>query len=458
MKFSRPLKPAKAILLAIEKHDAGSSSEAEVICRQILELDAKNFDALHLLGVIRSEARQHEDAIALFQQAIMQDSASAIARKYLGDAYRALDDIALARTCYQSAIDLNPDYAAAHSGLGVTYAIERQSSQAALSFRRAIDLAPDWAVPRFNLGLLLIEQADLQAAGRQFREAWLLDSETSSAFQCVDVVAKLVRSNAEYAGKLISQTPPPEILFSIIFCSIDDSKCAATIEMYERLFAGLQHEVIPIRDARSLAEAYNRGIASSQGDIVVFAHDDLEILAPDFAQRLHAHLCEFDVVGVVGATRLTGPTWGWAQYPFVRGWITHHAPNDESWFAAVIDPRPVADNIAVLDGVLIAARRAVLDEIAFDDKTFDGFHLYDIDWSYRASQAGFRLAAAGDLLVAHASRGAYDPNWQKYANDFCKKYRLEEVTPPPPAQLFEARFVNTNDVREFFSRLADIWA
>jgi len=40
------------------------------------------------------------------------------------------------------------------------------------------------------------------------------------------------------------------------------------------------YEIVAVRDARSLAEGYNRGVARSSGDIVILSHDDIEFLDP----------------------------------------------------------------------------------------------------------------------------------------------------------------------------------
>ena len=79
---------------------------------------------------------------------------------------------------------------------------------------------------------------------------------------------------------------------------------------YERRFAEHPLEMIGIHDARSLAEGYNRAAEKASGDILVFSHDDMELVTEDFASRLVAHLDHFDGVGIAGASSVTGPTWG----------------------------------------------------------------------------------------------------------------------------------------------------
>jgi tetratricopeptide (TPR) repeat protein len=457
MATSNSASPNNPLQLAVEHHQAGRLAEADAVCRQILRVRPSNFGALYLLGVMALHRGDYVEAIDLIRRAVATQPAVADAHSNLGDAYLGLGELGAAASSYRTAIELNAAHPDAHNGLGVILQKQHLYLEAASSFRRAVKLVPDWAQAHFNLGLALRDSGNLPDAIRELRSAWILDPGLDSAARvCVDTLTERVRAGARatFGSAGHSSLNAPSV--SIVYCSIDDRKSAAATELYGALFADHRHEIIPIRDARSLAEAYNRGVAASVGDVVVLSPDDIDILAPDFASRLLAHLSAFDVVGVIGATRMSGPSWSWSRHPYLRGWITHRPDADGEWRAAVVDPRPVAGNIVVLDGVFLAAHRAVLEKVAFDERIFDGFHLYDIDWSYRAAQAGFRLAAAGDLLVVHESVGRYDETWAEYADLFCDKYGIEDLPAPPPAQLFETMFRSPDEVRSYFACLADL--
>ena len=62
------------------------------------------------------------------------------------------------------------------------------------------------------------------------------------------------------------------------------------------------------------------------------------------------------------------------------------------------------------------------EALRFDEQCFDGFHLYDIDFTYRAHRAGFRLAVPLDLLLIHYSTGRYDIRWQAFNMRFLAKF------------------------------------
>lgn len=444
----------QAIQVAVEHHNAGRLGDAQSVYRQILAVDPTQFDALHLSGLAAHQLGNHADAIALIGRAIEQNGTVAAAHHHLGEAHRALGSGADAERCFKAAIAIDPACAEAHNSLGILYQSQGRIADAALSFERAVAARPSWGSAYFNLGLARKEQGQTKASIRTFFDGWSADGRSSeAASQCVVTLAAAVR--AGLAGPApITCLGPVDLSFSIVFCSIDDAKCEKTVALYEHLFAGVDHEIIAIRDARSLAEAYNRAGAQSRGDIVILSHDDIEVLANDFAARLAGCFDQVDVVGVIGAERIAGPRWSSCDHPHLSGWIAHRTQPGTPYTVDLVSPRPRRAHMKALDGVFLAARRSVLSEVPFDDSTFDGFHLYDIDWSYRASEAGFTLGTAGDLLIVHQSRGRFASEWQFYADRFCAKHGIDYIPPRNPVKIYEASLDTDEQVRRFFGYLA----
>lgn len=211
-------------------------------------------------------------------------------------------------------------------------------------------------------------------------------------------------------------------MFSLIICSKDTEKFSAVETMYSAAFGGADWELIHISDPKSLAEGYNRGVAMSRGEALIFSHDDVEILSPHLPRRLSHHLANFDLIGIAGTRQLINAAWSSAGPPEIFGQVVH--PLREGVFSVEIfgAPRPVIDRIQALDGVFLAARRSLLDSIRFDAETFDHFHHYDIDFSYQAYQAGFHVAVANDINLFHQSRGRYDEKWIRSAEKFDQKW------------------------------------
>jgi hypothetical protein len=213
------------------------------------------------------------------------------------------------------------------------------------------------------------------------------------------------------------QHPP----LSIVTCSNDDGRFAAMSESFGRALAGWPHDIVRIADATSIAEGYTRGAAAARGEVIVFAHDDVEILASDFGHRLVRRLAECDVLGVAGATRATGPAWSFAGWPYLHGLVIYPA---DSGYRVTLYSRsaPLARGIRVMDGVLLAMRREVALRLGWDAQTCDGFHGYDVDFTLRASQSGLRLAVACDLGLVHRSYGSFEDDWETTARKLMARH------------------------------------
>jgi GT2 family glycosyltransferase len=168
--------------------------------------------------------------------------------------------------------------------------------------------------------------------------------------------------------------------------------------------------------------------------MLIFCHDDIDFVHADFGARVLHHLQTSDVIGVAGTSRLTGSAFMDSGYPNCCGQIVHARPDwrkpDSTLFYFVPGIQGlVVEGIQALDGVFIATHRRVWENIKYDEAEFDGFHLYDVDFTYRAYLAGLRLMVPMDLLLVHFSDGTYSPTWQHYANRFLAKFPVLDVPP-----------------------------
>ncbi|HTV48964.1 MAG TPA: glycosyltransferase [Phycisphaerae bacterium] len=216
-------------------------------------------------------------------------------------------------------------------------------------------------------------------------------------------------------------------MFSVIICSIDPVKFSQILKHYQHLFGSEPSELIGIHDARSMAEGYNRGLARARGEFLIFCHDDIEFISPtDWLNRLKNHLAKFDMIGLAGTTKLVHPKWFQAGPPYIFGQVAHVGgiPKWPEPYGVTIYSTPSAcvSGIQALDGLFIAVRRQVLERVKFDEKTFEGFNCYDIDFTFTAYLADFKLAVACDLPVIHQSRGKFNETWLRDAQKFLIKH------------------------------------
>jgi hypothetical protein len=217
-------------------------------------------------------------------------------------------------------------------------------------------------------------------------------------------------------------------LVSVIICSIEPARFKDTSQMYARLLEDTPHEVIGIHDARSMCEGYNRGIAKSRGEVVIFSHDDIEIITPEFSRRLFSRLETYDLLGLAGTSRVCDAKWLAAGPPYQFGQVSHAHPGH-----FVVDMygahSPVIGGIQAVDGIFMAMKRAVVEKISFDER-YEGFHCYDVDFTFAAFRAGFKLAVVNDIHAIHRSHGDFGPQWQQQAARFREKWQ-SQLAPVP---------------------------
>ena len=271
-----------------------------------------------------------------------------------------------------------------------------------------------------------------QDSGSGFAEAWRsAPDQPRSAQGMLECALHLARSGIVAPVIDLRSAPRAMGRISIIVCSIDPRRLARLKSDLDRVLRQEDWELIHIADARSLCEGYARGLLRADGELIVFCHDDIGIVCEDFADRLRRHLAAHDLIGVAGSDYATGHSWHWAGPPHTASWVSLPRPDGALVCGLLGAHGPMLRDAQVLDGVFLAGRRAVFEQIPFDADTFDGFHCYDLDLSYRACRAGLRCAVALDLLIWHQSGGDFGESWRRYADRLIAKF--PELTPRAPS-------------------------
>ena len=221
-------------------------------------------------------------------------------------------------------------------------------------------------------------------------------------------------------------------LMSFVVCSADDTRFARIEREIHSKIALVQCEIVRIADASSLAEGYNRGYARSRGEWVIFCHDDITFVNHDLTYRLLRSLPHCDVLGLCGTSRLVSGNWYDAGSPFISGAVVAPSMSDAGGYELQVFARripPLVADAQALDGIFIAARRRVVEALGgFNEHDFRDFVVYDIDFSFRAHLAGFRVGIATDILVFHDSHVArFSPEklrrWNEAQAIFVSNYR-----------------------------------
>lgn len=246
-------------------------------------------------------------------------------------------------------------------------------------------------------------------------------------------LARQAESDARVAEPTEIPASRAGYLLSFIICSADPARFQRVSANIAERFREVRHEIVGIHDARSLCEGYNRGVARSRGEILVFCHDDIEIVSPDAAGKLLGSFDDCQIVGVAGTRRMTtGGFWSGAGWPDVQGQVHHPWQGPGVTVAVYGLAERLVRGAQALDGLFFAAVREVCEGRPFDANTFDGWHLYDLDFTFGAFLAGYSVSIRTDLLLRHASKGRNDDARRRYAVRFDDKYRTALRGADPP--------------------------
>jgi len=160
---------------AVSRHASGHLGHAECLCLQVLALDSRHADTLHLLGVIAHQSGRHDVAESWMRKAIAADRSKAAYHCNLGKILQAQKRSADAAMRYKRALSLDPCLPEAHLNFGALLQEQGRLSEAADRYRRALALRPSLLQGHLNLGTILESQGSFEAATESYRKALALD-------------------------------------------------------------------------------------------------------------------------------------------------------------------------------------------------------------------------------------------------------------------------------------------
>lgn len=217
-------------------------------------------------------------------------------------------------------------------------------------------------------------------------------------------------------------------MFSFVVCSIHPQRAEALRRNLETT-VGVPFELI-VKDNRGtgkgICQVYNEAAAEARFDLVGFLHEDIAFRTPDWGDTIAAQLRKpgCGVIGFAGSSVKSRALSGWAVRPGIR---ENYAQPDRKHpevvhrFRTETEHRPFAPAVC-LDGLCLFVRREVWSEIRFDERTFRGFHAYDLDFTTAVARR-YRNYVCMNILVEHFSTGSYSRSWVRETMLYHDKWR-----------------------------------
>ncbi|MFQ5756259.1 MAG: tetratricopeptide repeat protein [Acidiferrobacterales bacterium] len=225
---------------ALEHHQAGRLKEAESLYRKILAQQPDHAGALHLLGVIALQLRQHKRAVQLIKRAIDISPRVPEYHNNLGEALRADHHLDRAITAYENALALKPQFPDAHNNLGLALQAQGRLSEAIAAYRHAIVLEPGTET-YFNLGNALKEQNNLEEAIAAYQQVIAIRPDFVGAYLNLGAVLNRQRKSAEavdvFERALALHPRSAEAHYNLGIALAEQGRTSEAIDTYRRALA-----------------------------------------------------------------------------------------------------------------------------------------------------------------------------------------------------------------------------
>ncbi|GHV56399.1 hypothetical protein FACS1894182_02850 [Bacteroidia bacterium] len=252
---------------------------------------------------------------------------------------------------------------------------------------------------------------------------------------CYDVFEEMALHKTElYAlRRLTSAILDGTTEITIIICSVKPERCEKALENISKTI-GVNYEAF-VFDNRELnwgiCKVYNQCAEKANSPIVCFMHEDVSIetknwgkIIIDFIEKTP----DCGIVGFAGGLEVEKNfIWWWygAKRMNVNDELTdkkdaywkfnyknHHYINPQNEACA---------QVLCVDGIFQLVKKTVWSEIKYDEKSYNGFHFYDVDFSLAVAQK-YKNYVLLNMDVFHDSSGSIDKEYIKNMFIFQNKW------------------------------------
>ena len=196
-------------------------------------------------------------------------------------------------------------------------------------------------------------------------------------------------------------------MISIIICS---RTADISQELKDNIAStiGCEYELCVIDNSHndySIFSAYNEGVRRAKGEILCFLHDDVSFHTNEWGMVLSNILDnpKVGVVGVAGGHFLPSVPMYWPATPYVSEYVINndHGKCSNPYRCEYHDSNGISE-VVICDGLYLAFKSSIFEQVHFDEEYYDGFHMYDMDICMQIQQIGLQCVVTNKILLEHA--------------------------------------------------------
>jgi tetratricopeptide (TPR) repeat protein len=231
--------PIGQVLALVEQHRvAGRLAAAQDLCRQILRVQPRHAEALHMLGIVLHQAGETSAAIDVMARAISANGAVPLYHSNLGEMLRLAGRLDEAVVAGSRAIELQPNFAQALNNLGIAYYDRGEFDEAIACYRRALAVDPGFAQAHNNLGNALRAQKNYAEAIAAYHRAIQLMPEYGDAYNNLGTAIRDQKKpkDAEepYRKALALKPGDPSILNNLALSLMDQERLDEALALLQQ--------------------------------------------------------------------------------------------------------------------------------------------------------------------------------------------------------------------------------
>ncbi|MGL4800950.1 MULTISPECIES: glycosyltransferase family protein [Peptostreptococcaceae] len=185
---------------------------------------------------------------------------------------------------------------------------------------------------------------------------------------------------------------------------------------------GFEIEALPVRNAKSMCEAYNKAMNLSDAKYKIYLHQDANIINQNFIQdvlNIFEKNQSIGIIGVCGAKNLPENKVWWESSNTVGKLYEKNGT-----FYSLLKFKDVEgeyEEVEAVDGFIMITQY----DIAWREDIFDNWHFYDISQSQEFIKKGYKTIVVNQSSPwCMHTRGNTDMNiYEKYRQMFISTYK-----------------------------------